>query len=217
MCTGIIDQKIVLSRATTLKKIFWLLIQSVFVCHSKYRTEHKAKRSEHFLKIHDYLQRICTESYLQGLKYFGGPEVKCKCLGSDRKPLVRVLKFAEYIGETQTCKTRREVKCRKCFQLFKLDEMINKQVSLFVIHSCCQHDESFYMQIPKPESHTINGDEAHTPLPCKLAVSTTTGVSNVDPQTGIHDNMQPHVYRGRGEGDLWGFTTPPYIPFILSL
>lgn len=93
-----------------------------------YRTEHKAKRSEHFFKIHDYLQRICTESHLQGLKYFGGPKVKCKCRGSDSKPVARVLKFAEYIGETQICKTETEVKCRKCFQRFKLDEVINEQV-----------------------------------------------------------------------------------------
>ena len=128
-----------------------VLHKEIFVCnlqkcvHVKYshlwyiyRTEHKAKRSEHFFKIHDYLRSICAESHLQGLKYFGGPEVKCKCQGSDSKPVARVLKFTEYDGETQICKKETEVKCRKCFQVFKLDEVINEQVSLFVIHrSCC--------------------------------------------------------------------------------
>lgn len=56
--------------------------------------------------------------------------MKCKCQGSDSKPVARVLKFAEYNGETQICKTQTEAKCRKCFQVFKLDEVINEQVNL---------------------------------------------------------------------------------------
>ena len=110
-----------------------------------YRTEYKAKRSEHFLKIHSYLQSICEESHLQGLKYCGGPEVKCRCKGPNSKPITKVLAFAEYNGEKPISRTKREVKCKKCFQVFKLEDVIDEQVSRFIVcRRCCMfYSDSF--------------------------------------------------------------------------
>ena len=87
------------------------------------------KRSEHFFKIHDYLVRICKDSHLQGLKYHGGPKAECECKDSDSKRIIKVLRFVEYDGEKGTLKKEEKVKCRKCFQSFKLDEILEKQVS----------------------------------------------------------------------------------------
>ena len=43
----------------------------------------------------------------------------------------------------------------------------------------------FYMQVPKPESCTVNGDHADAPLQ-EGAVSTTNVVTKVDPLSGMY-------------------------------
>ena len=93
-----------------------------------HRTKDKKKRSERFFEAHDYLKKICESSHLQGLRYYGGPEVECKCKGPDSKNITRVPRFVEYNSGKN--KREREAKCRKCFQVFKLDEIIDAQVCL---------------------------------------------------------------------------------------
>ena len=97
--------------------------------HFIYRTENKLRRSENFLKVHDYLQMICEDSQLQGLKYYGGPEVECKCKGPDCKYNSKVRRFTEYNGEKKINKREKETKCRICKKEFRLDEVIDVQVS----------------------------------------------------------------------------------------
>ena len=93
------------------------------------------KRTSHFFKIHDYLKQICKESHLQGLKYYGGPEMNCKCKGPNSEQIIRVLRFAEYNGEKGIYDRKESVKCKKCFQEFKLDDVLDLQVSWSSYHS----------------------------------------------------------------------------------
>ena len=111
--------------------IILLFNRSCYICRQSctYRTEDKQKRGSHFFKIHDYLQQICDESHLQGLKYYGGPEASCKCKGPKSEQISRILRFAEYSGEKGICERKTSIKCKKCFKEFKLDEVLDLQVS----------------------------------------------------------------------------------------
>ena len=107
-------------------------IEAMITCMSStcaYRTEDKQKRTCHFFKIHKYLQQICDQSHLQGLKYYGGPEANCKCKGPSSEQISRVLRFAEYNGERGLREQNRSIKCKKCFTKFKLDDVLDLQVS----------------------------------------------------------------------------------------
>ena len=93
------------------------------------RTKDDNKLSQHIEYIHkNYLSRICIESEFQGLKYYGGPIVKCQC---EEEGILECVSFTineegiETIPELTTTK-----ECETCFTEHNVDQLLLSQVSL---------------------------------------------------------------------------------------
>ena len=81
--------------------------------------------SYYITKVHtEYLQKICQDSNLQGLEYYGGPLVKCDC---GEEEIVEFVGYAD--GRTQ--KPRFELWCTSCPKKHDVDELLKPQVLLY--------------------------------------------------------------------------------------
>ena len=70
----------------------------------------------------EFLPRLCEESGLEGMKYKGGPLVKCthpKCEWRG------VLPFVSYPDELDYPS---EVECKECYTLHNIDHILNPEV-----------------------------------------------------------------------------------------
>ena len=91
------------------------------------RTKDGDKPSQHIVNIHkNYLSRICRESEFQGLKYYGGPIVKCRCRED-------ILKYVSFIMNEDGSSTIQELQttivCERCFTKHDVDQLLLSQVS----------------------------------------------------------------------------------------
>ena len=78
------------------------------------------------MKIHrDYLQKICQESGLQGLRYYGGPLATCCC----SQP--RILEFVSYDVDQKDNKDGDDQKpeCSACLTTEKNDRTVDQLLS----------------------------------------------------------------------------------------
>lgn len=83
--------------------------QSFFFFFSIEEEKSKDERVEYIKLIHDYLCQICKDSHLEGLLYYGGPEIQCtKCCK------YRVLRCVTYNNGKANSDTLKSPKCHRC-------------------------------------------------------------------------------------------------------
>lgn len=86
--------------------------------------------------VHDFLLKICKESDLQGLSYYGGPLVPCAC--PQQSGVLEVVSYEpDHVlkdKEDQTASICKIPVCPDCLSTDKRDRKVNKILSDQV---CC--------------------------------------------------------------------------------
>lgn len=103
------------------------------VLFTLYSSHSEKSPSQYIIDIHtQYLKKICQDSNLQGLEYWGGPLVKCVCECGDKE----VLEFVKYEnGDSVETKPA----CSYCFHLYDVNILLKSQVMQYCenhTHAC---------------------------------------------------------------------------------
>ena len=81
---------------------------------------------KHVHFIHQCLSKICGDSNMQGLEYFGGPEITCN-EGDERTQHTRILRCVGYQNGPKE-ETSTKIKCTKCRQRKDVNEVLVSKI-----------------------------------------------------------------------------------------